>query len=102
MSKYDIQIRKLVFILLPTFLRKPILVGLPYSIVTPVCEMYTRFLRFREDSNYRMTYNGQICYLKAVLNDHFDPVQRRINISDEPGINNALIGMRGLHNLPPV
>ena len=40
------------------------------------------FDAYRTDTNYRLHHNGQVCYLRAVLNDLFDSTLRRIQIED--------------------
>ncbi|MDE5688580.1 MAG: hypothetical protein K2I18_08160 [Paramuribaculum sp.] len=37
---------------------------------------------YRATTNYRLSHNGQVCKLRAVLNDEFDPELRRITIED--------------------
>lgn len=83
MSKYDVNIKRLGLLLLPTFWRKPILATFVYATVTPLSYIYTQFTLFRRESDYRLTHNGQVCYLRAVLNDQFDPIERRITITDK-------------------
>jgi hypothetical protein len=34
---------------------------------------------------YKLSHNGQVCYLVGALNDSFDPVERRIFITDAGG-----------------
>ena len=36
----------------------------------------------RNQNLYNLAYNGQVCYLRKVLNDRFDIAQRRIKIID--------------------
>jgi len=79
---YNINFKKLVLMLLPTFLRKPIISALAQTMVEPVIGLKFIFDEYRKDVNYRLYHNGQVCYLRAVLNDYFDPVQRRITITD--------------------
>lgn len=82
MSKYDIHIKRLGLLLLPTFLRRPLLASLLYAVLTPLGYLHTRFMLFRQDATYRLGHNGQVCHLRAVLNDTFDPELRRITITD--------------------
>ncbi|MCD8177319.1 MAG: hypothetical protein LUE98_07805 [Tannerellaceae bacterium] len=82
MGKFDLNIKKLGLLLLPTFLRRPVIASLMYASVTGLHYIYSNFLRVRTGQNYRLTHNGQVCYLKAVLNDSFDTTSRRIRISD--------------------
>lgn len=69
--KFKIDYNRLVVLLLPTFLRRPVLFGLLRAAVNPLLKLYERFCKAREEHNYRLTHNGQVCYLRACLNDHF-------------------------------
>lgn len=82
MSKYDVKFKRLALLLLPTFLRRPLIAAVAYASVIPVQYLYLRFIRWKQDTDYRLNNNGQVCYLRAVLNDMFDPGLRRITISD--------------------
>lgn len=82
MNKFNVNFKRLALLLLPTFLRRPVMASLMYSVVTPLGFIHTRFMQFREEANYRLNHNGQVCYLRAVLNDTFDPYERRITVSD--------------------
>lgn len=73
MSKYEVNIKRFALLLLPTFWRKPLLATLAYAMVSPLGYLHTRFVLFRRDTVYRLTHNGQVCYLRAVLNDQFRP-----------------------------
>ena len=82
MSKYDVNIKRLGLLLLPTFLRRPLMASLLYAVLTPLGYLHTRFMLFRRDAAYRLGHNGQVCYLRAVLNDMFDPELRRLTVTD--------------------
>ena len=82
MSAYDVNIKRLGLLLLPTFLRRPLMTSLLYAVLTPLSYLHTRFLIFRQDAAYRLGHNGQVCDLRAVLNDTFDPELRRITVTD--------------------
>jgi hypothetical protein len=83
MSKYDVNFKRLALLLLPTFWRKPLLGALTYAMVTPLNYLHTKFVLFQRATDYRLTHNGQVCYLRAVLNDRFDPIERRIAITED-------------------
>lgn len=83
MSKYEVNFKRLALLMLPTFWRKPILGAITYAMVSPLCYLHTRFILFRRESIYRLTHNGQVCYLRAVLNDTFDPIERRITVTED-------------------
>ena len=82
MSKYDINLKRLALLLLPTFLRRPLMASLTYAAVTPLNCIHARFQQFREETAGRLNRNGQVCHLRAVLNDMFDPGMRRITLTD--------------------
>jgi hypothetical protein len=90
MSVYDIKIKRFALLLLPTALRKPLLAGLVQSAVQGCNVLYGEFMRWRNDRNYRLWHNGQVCYLRAVLNDTFDQTGRRITVDDDA------VGVQGM------
>lgn len=82
---YNIDFDKLVGLLLPTSLRKRKMLSWLSVLLTPLKQVYYVFLQKRNEKNgdlYRLKHNGQVCYLRKVLNDNFDPEKRRIKISD--------------------
>lgn len=50
MSKYNINIKQLGLLLLPTFLRQPLMASLLYAALTPLGYLHTRFMLFRQDA----------------------------------------------------
>lgn len=82
MGKYDVNFRRLALLLLPTFWRRPLFGAFAFALVTPVSHLHVRFMQYRQRTGYRLRHNGQVCYLRAVLNDEFDPELRRITLSD--------------------
>lgn len=92
MSKYyEINFKRLALLLLPTFWRKPVLATLAYATVSPFSYLHTRFVLFRRESDYRLTHNGQVCHLRAVLNDRFDPIARRLTVTDDADSTGVLL-----------
>ena len=85
MSKYDVNFKRLALLMLPTFWRKPLLATIAYAAVSPLNYLHTKFVLFQRSTDYRLTHNGQVCYLRAVLNDQFDPIERRITITEDAG-----------------
>lgn len=57
--------------MLPTLLRRKIMFALCRAAVAPVRTLYGRFLDKRKAHIYSLTHNGQVCYLRAALNDAF-------------------------------
>lgn len=82
MGKYDVNFRRLAMLLLPTFWRRPLFGAFAFALVTPVSHLHVRFMQYQKRTGYRLRHNGQVCYLRAVLNDEFDPELRRITLSD--------------------
>lgn len=83
MSKYEVNFKRFALLMLPTFWRRPILATIAYAMVSPLSYLHTRFVLFRRETIYRLTHNGQVCHLRAVLNDQFDPIERRITITQD-------------------
>lgn len=79
---YKVDFDKLILLLLPTFLRKPKLFGYLKGLVAPVATLYEIWVKLRDENLNLLQYNSQRCYLRGVLNDRYDPDQRRITISN--------------------
>lgn len=96
MSKYDVEFKKLALSLLPQRLRQCTLAAYCYCLVTPVSGLHARFMKNRKDVHYRLHHNGQVCYLRAVVNDSFDPISRRIIITDAVALSSMIIYARSV------
>lgn len=79
---YHINWSRLVALLLPTFLRKPISRLWIGCLLHPLETAHGSFMDFCEKSRYKLAHNSQICYLQAVVNDLFDPEIRGIRIKN--------------------
>lgn len=77
---FNVDFNKLVILLLPTFLRKPINVAYLQAAVVPIANLHQLFLNYRTDDHYKLDHNWQKCYLQKVLNDSFDVSERKIRI----------------------
>ena len=82
MDKYDVNFKRLALLLLPTFWRRPLFAAMAYAAVSPLQYLHTRFILWKRGGDYRLEHNGQVCYLRALLNDKFDPIDRRITITE--------------------
>jgi len=91
MSAYDVNYKKLVILLLPTFLRKIALIDIVYSAVSPVAALHQQFKVFMSETKYKLLHNGQNCHLRGMLNDAFDPSQRRITLTDVAGTHEPFV-----------
>ena len=56
--------------------------ALVQALVTPLETLQRDNNRYRNDTEERLRRSGQVCRLRALLNDHFDPVGRDIYITD--------------------
>lgn len=81
---YDIDFRELANLLTPPFLRKVKLIDFLEALLKPLEEVNFNFKIFRRQAIYKVTHNGQVVYLQAVLNDSYDNSLRRIYIDDFP------------------
>lgn len=79
---YRVNMKRLVLLALPTWLRRPLVSALLFAGVTPIARALQELRNFRTESRYRITHNGQVCKLRGVLNDEFDPYLRRIRVED--------------------
>lgn len=82
MSAYDVHLKRLSLMLLPIAWRKPLMAAFAQSSVVGAFVLHRRFLKWRQEQEYRLSHTGQVCRLRALLNDHFDPQLRRITIED--------------------
>lgn len=79
---YNLNINKLTELLTPTFLRKERMLAWLRVIHFPLIKIMDDFNSNRNKNLYNLQHNGQVCYLRKVLNDRFDVSQRRIEIAD--------------------
>ncbi len=79
---YKIKYNILVIQLLPTFLRKRVMIDYLTVMVSPINKLYNEWYQLRLDNLYKIAHTGQVCYLRKVLNDMFDQSLRRIYIGD--------------------
>jgi len=84
---FQIDYKKLIVWLVPSMLRQSIVMLLLRAAIMPIRELYDAFQLFMSDTLYRLNHNSQVCYLRAVLNDKFDLIERRILIDDFEGLN---------------
>lgn len=79
---YNLNIDRLLVLLTPTFLRSKVFLGLLGSMSEPLSNVQNQFLENRSSNLYNLAHNGQVCKLRAALNDRFDVALRRIYIND--------------------
>ncbi len=88
---YKIDFKKLLLLLLPTFLRKSRLAAFISVLIAPIKEMYKQFTEQQQQDWYRLNHNGQVFSLRKVLNDHFDNELREIEIVDSDVVERVYI-----------
>jgi hypothetical protein len=79
---YNLNIERLVVLLTPTFLRSSVFLAWLKTLCSPLEFTQNQFLENRKNNLYNIANNGQVCKLRAALNDRFDVSLRRIYIND--------------------
>lgn len=79
---FKVEINKLTALLLPSSLRKKKILAWLRALCYPLEKIRYDFEQTRAQNIYNLQYNSQVCYLRKVLNDRFDPEFRRIIIED--------------------
>ncbi|QHB38506.1 hypothetical protein lotta81_gp048 [Flavobacterium phage vB_FspM_lotta8-1] len=79
---FNIDFQKLSLLLTPIFWRKLAFVSYVYCFIEPLNVLHNEFKIFRKKSIYKIVHNGQVMLLEKVLNDAYDPEERRIYITD--------------------
>lgn len=79
---FKLDVNKLVVLLGQTFLRRPRFLALLQVLAAPIATIHQQWYVHRQNNIYRLKHNGQVCYLRKVLNDTFDPSLRRITIAE--------------------
>lgn len=79
---FNVDFNRLIVSLLPTALRKPFIYALLYCLTKPILTIYNLFMQQRNTNLYLVNITPQVCRLRKLLNDTFDPDLRRIYISD--------------------
>lgn len=68
---FEIDFKRLIALLLPSWLRRPLIFGLLRAGAVGVERVYGEFKTARAGHVFRLTHNGQVCYLRGVLNYYF-------------------------------
>lgn len=75
---FTIDFDKWIATMLPMFLRRRRVFAFCRALCSPVVWLYEQYfatseskMSMRQDHIYRLTHNGQVCYLRAALNDAF-------------------------------
>lgn len=81
---YSIDINRLIKLLKPSILQKPIHYAWLKALLFPLVQLHEEFKSFRIDFNKKLRYNGQIIILENLLNNEFDNNDRGIVIRTNP------------------
>ena len=81
---YNVDMKRLVQLLLPTMLRRDSNSTLLNAAIKPLELLHEDFQTFRSDVNNKMSYNSQVFSIQKMLNDRFDNDERRIRIAQTP------------------
>jgi hypothetical protein len=82
MRLFQIDYRRLFVYLLPTFLRGSVIRAFLWAATSQINSLYNSFMLNRTNNLYRLKMNGQVCYLRRVLNDAFPQANNQIRIED--------------------
>lgn len=77
---YNILYTRLGVLLHPSFLRDELTVSLLKAFLSPLDDLHNQFTSLKNGVDYN-NYS-QVCYMQAMLNDNFDPLERRIRIKN--------------------
>ncbi len=93
MQWYRVNFKKLALRLLPTmFQNSYTLSGFLYALMRPIGVLHNDFMNFRREKLKRLSYNGQVCSLQAMLNDYFDNTgERSISVEDPSDAESAFL-----------
>ncbi|MDF7809899.1 hypothetical protein [Hymenobacter sp. YC55] len=78
--RYRLSLPPLLKSLLPSILRRPVMLAWVRALHSPLLTTYLQFAEHVRRSRTELSYNGQTMLLERALNDRFDPVFRRIRI----------------------
>ena len=109
---YNTSFSKTGILLLPTFLRKPIIVAIITAMMRLQDNQQTSFLSYINSIDTEVY--TQVCYMQGIINDNFDYYERRIKVRtvkpDFDGLitwdrsinRRLLIGTRGSDEYKPL
>jgi len=83
MKLFHVDYKRLVVLLLPISLRQDVIVAFLRIMTSPIVTLFNDFSKNRNDNLFRLQKNGQVCYLRSVLNDAFPQANKQIRIEDE-------------------
>ena len=91
MNLYAWLLAELVRNLLPAYLRQLKRMAWLESLLAPADDIQQDFVRWGQTTLYALDFTGQVISLERRLNDEFDPVLRRIYLSDDAYIQESFL-----------
>jgi len=82
LKRYVIHYARLQGERVPVPLRSAQMLAWVKYLCAPVVRLFDKLMVFRTFMLYRLSVTPQVVYLRKMLNDKYDPVQRRIAIED--------------------
>ncbi|WP_286803329.1 MULTISPECIES: hypothetical protein [Sphingobacterium] len=79
---YDVDLKKLVVMLLPSFMRTEKLIAFIWCLIVGIRTVHFKLLALWYDTDKEMEVTPQVFSLRKLLNDYFDSVNRTIRIED--------------------
>lgn len=77
---YNIVYTRIGVLLHPSFLRDELTIVLLRAFLSPLDDLHAQFTSLKNGIDYN-NYS-QVCYMQAMINDYFDPLERRIKIKN--------------------
>ncbi len=68
---YRIDFHKWIVQMLPYVLRKPVLIALIETAISPLMKLRDNFFEHRDKVETKLTHNGQVCHLRGILEQSF-------------------------------
>lgn len=88
---YKINFLDLLQQFLMTGLRRRMSLSLMSAVFRPLITLHYAWRQHRSSDIYKIDHSGQVCSLRGVLNDRFDPEERRIEINGFVGVSRNYI-----------
>ena len=94
---YDVDMRRLCRLLLPTRWRNGLMVALAESLSVPTTKVLTELQSLRDEIEGRVIQTGQVCRLRSLLNKRYDPTESRIIVEDAQSAKDNRIYRREMY-----
>lgn len=94
---YDVDLKKLVVLLLPSFMRTEKMIAFIWCLIVGIRTVHFKLLALWYDTDKEMEVTPQVFSLRKLLNDYFDSVNRSIRIEDASLHERSYIFTAGEH-----